>query len=195
MSYENAPSTRLIATSCACCGRPLRDADSVEAGVGPDCRKRYGYDLAQGPADFAAACAALELAGDDPDLTRLLDRDDAHSSANRLAHAFAVHGDGRRHAAIASACVALGYAQLGAKLSDVAAEVRVEQVDGGFAVMAPYVEGAGSRWYRAGGRWDKAGKVWRFGQASRRALWSLLGELYPGRVAAGPRGLFIIPTF
>jgi hypothetical protein len=29
MSYENAPSTRLLATHCACCGRSLRDANSA----------------------------------------------------------------------------------------------------------------------------------------------------------------------
>jgi gamma-glutamylaminecyclotransferase len=46
--YENAPATRLLATSCACCGRALLDAISVEAGIGPDCREKYGYGEAQG---------------------------------------------------------------------------------------------------------------------------------------------------
>ena len=43
MSYESAPATRMIATDCACCGRPLLDSDSVELGIGPICRKRHGY--------------------------------------------------------------------------------------------------------------------------------------------------------
>jgi hypothetical protein len=42
--YENAPATRLLATHCACCGRPLLDARSVECGVGPVCRRNYGYN-------------------------------------------------------------------------------------------------------------------------------------------------------
>jgi hypothetical protein len=25
---------------CKCCGRPLKDAESIEAGIGPVCRKR-----------------------------------------------------------------------------------------------------------------------------------------------------------
>ena len=43
-NYENAPSTALLATNCLACNRPLRDAASVEAGIGPICREKYGYD-------------------------------------------------------------------------------------------------------------------------------------------------------
>lgn len=43
-TYENAPATRMLATHCAVCSRPLVDAASVEAGMGPDCRDRHGYD-------------------------------------------------------------------------------------------------------------------------------------------------------
>lgn len=41
-TYENAPATKLLATACACCGRALVDAVSVETGIGPDCREKYG---------------------------------------------------------------------------------------------------------------------------------------------------------
>ena len=44
MSYENAPATKLLATACACCGRDLVDAVSVETGIGPECRKKYAID-------------------------------------------------------------------------------------------------------------------------------------------------------
>lgn len=40
--YENAPATKLVATDCAACGRPLVDAPSVESGMGPHCRRKYG---------------------------------------------------------------------------------------------------------------------------------------------------------
>ncbi len=40
--YENAPATKMLATHCCACGRPLVDAPSVESGMGPDCRKKYG---------------------------------------------------------------------------------------------------------------------------------------------------------
>ena len=38
MSYENAPATKMLATNCCCCGRPLVDSMSVELGIGPECR-------------------------------------------------------------------------------------------------------------------------------------------------------------
>jgi hypothetical protein len=55
MSHENAPATKLLATNCACCGRALVDAVSVETGVGPDCREMHGYAEAQGDADWSRA--------------------------------------------------------------------------------------------------------------------------------------------
>jgi hypothetical protein len=45
MSHENAPATKLLATNCACCGRALVDALSVETGIGPECRKRFAVDV------------------------------------------------------------------------------------------------------------------------------------------------------
>ena len=43
MSYKSAPTTRLLATHCCACGRPLRDAKSVETGIGPVCRRKHGF--------------------------------------------------------------------------------------------------------------------------------------------------------
>jgi len=45
MSYETAPATILLATRCCVCNRPLVDAVSVELGIGPDCREKYGYNV------------------------------------------------------------------------------------------------------------------------------------------------------
>jgi len=45
MGYENATATKIMATHCCCCGKPLVDAKSVEIGIGPVCRKRYGFDM------------------------------------------------------------------------------------------------------------------------------------------------------
>jgi hypothetical protein len=41
MSYEDAPGTKMLATYCAACSRPLLDARSVETGMGPYCRAKY----------------------------------------------------------------------------------------------------------------------------------------------------------
>ena len=45
MSYENAPATQMIASHCCVCNRPLVDSVSVELGIGPDCRKKHGYNV------------------------------------------------------------------------------------------------------------------------------------------------------
>lgn len=44
MGYENLNSTKLLAAVCACCGRLLRDEESANIGIGPDCREKYGYN-------------------------------------------------------------------------------------------------------------------------------------------------------
>ncbi len=44
MSYEEAPATKMLATHCIFCSRPLLDASSVEAGIGPICRGKVGYN-------------------------------------------------------------------------------------------------------------------------------------------------------
>ncbi len=59
MSYENSPACKLIATTCCCCGHPLVDAVSVEAGIGPDCRKKWGYVEAQLEPDWVAYDALI----------------------------------------------------------------------------------------------------------------------------------------
>lgn len=42
MSIQNAAALSMLATHCAVCRRDLRDPVSVELGIGPDCRKKYG---------------------------------------------------------------------------------------------------------------------------------------------------------
>lgn len=43
MSYLTDPNTRRLATTCCICRRSLRDATSVEIGIGPVCRQKYGF--------------------------------------------------------------------------------------------------------------------------------------------------------
>ena len=52
--YEDAPSTAMVDVGCPCCGRALIDADSVETGMGPVCRKRHGVIKPDRPAEWPA---------------------------------------------------------------------------------------------------------------------------------------------
>ena len=44
MSYEDAAATKMLATKCCVCNKPLLDSISVEVGMGPVCRKRFFSD-------------------------------------------------------------------------------------------------------------------------------------------------------
>ena len=74
--YENAPATKLLATNCCACGKPLVDAKSVEVGMGPVCRKKYGYDTDVGEYERKAANVlihklAVAVSGGNVDLESL----------------------------------------------------------------------------------------------------------------------------
>lgn len=90
-TYENAPATKLLATACACCGRALVDAVSVETGIGPDCREKYGVDVVVDEA--------------------------ARTEANALVHAVAKKGVSRKECReICKQLAALGYVVLAARI-------------------------------------------------------------------------------
>lgn len=183
MGYENAPATKMLATHCAMCARPLVDARSVDLGIGPDCRKKHGFN-------------------------EVVD-EEARAAANRIVHAVALaraNGaplEGDWDALTASTALAgLGFRKLADVLAKRAAVVRVEAtripVVNSVAstevllVFAPYNEAANETWRRIGARWDKERKC-RVLPASRRALlWDALKKHYAGACALGPKGPFRI---
>lgn len=184
MSYEDAPSTRLLATHCAACGRPLRDAVSVERGMGPDCAEKYGLADAQGEPRWNVATELLAVAG--IGLPNGWAKD-AQLAVNALVNVAAC-AQKKSPVALAGAITALGYAKLGAVLLSrlqEAAEIRVARETGPngtevYLVTAPYSEAftAAVRAVR-GQWWDKARKVRVAPVTERRALWTALQASYP----------------
>lgn len=72
----------LTSTNCAVCSRPLTDAESIAAGVGPDCRALHGYDLtALDPAIRAEANTIIHALA----AAELLDAEDIKKKLFRLA--------------------------------------------------------------------------------------------------------------
>src|SRR5678815_1221799 len=118
MSYENAPSTQMLATHCAVCARPLRDAKSVEIGMGPDCRRKHGFDVEIAP--------------------------EARAEANKIIHALALHNGGQNpnpsYLPEAIARVrALGLDRLAEILADRLAPVKISKLENGrIGVDTPY---------------------------------------------------------
>ncbi len=109
-----SPAADMLASCCACCGKTLVDADSVETGVGPVCREKHGYGTMQGPADWDAAMAALGT---------IVPADvvagwahDPHRAANALVYRVAVEQRGGNVLAYCAAIAALGYATMAARI-------------------------------------------------------------------------------
>lgn len=157
MSYENAPATRLLATHCAMCNRPLVDAESVETGVGPICRKKYG------------APAHLD--------------EESRKRANVLIYEAAATDDPTRIPAIIAELSLLGCDVAAEKLADRCGAIHVTQSEAGtFTAKSPYDPGfvAASR-SLPGRRWLREEKVNRF------SLEALAGFVSAAREAYGER--------
>jgi hypothetical protein len=193
MGYESAISTKLLATHCAACSRPLRDADSVEAGIGPDCRAKYGYGSAQGVADWGTARALAAKLGPE-DRTTVSENDgDAKKIANVFVQRAAVAPRESRGGYV-EVIAALGYRTLAAKLADAAGEViEIKRKASTYSVITPYrpefVDGLKAA--RVGARWDPSAKAWEVpaDERARAGLWRLVKTYFPGAFLSSDRGL------
>lgn len=192
--YENAPSTILLATACAYCARPLRDADSVQAGVGPDCRKKHGVGVPVGEPDWTAAGKAIIDTLLHAPLTERVsaafEARDAHTLANGLIHAVAVHQRGPAAAGYIIALLALGYTEAGRALAERLGAVHVTRDGDELAVRGPYSDAFVARARRIRGRkFIRATLTNRFPVAERAAVWTAIVESYPGALVFGDRGV------
>ncbi|RTL26946.1 MAG: hypothetical protein EKK55_06990 [Rhodocyclaceae bacterium] len=190
MSYLEAPATAMIAEFCACCSRALVDADSVETGVGPECRKKHGYDVASGPADWTAALHALEGA------LELLPEGwevDARRVANVLVHRIACAQQGPGVIACINALRALGYDKLAARVAKRLAKIVITEAGDTLSVKTPFDEAAVEILRRAPGRYvGKGTREIPNTAVAKRALLALLRTAYPNAIASGPKGVFVL---
>jgi hypothetical protein len=170
MSYENAPATEMLATYCAACGRPLVDSVSVEVGLGPECRKRHGWNA-------------------DVD-------EETRGEANRIVHRIAVEQTGAAVLEGVAKLRELGFAKLADRVVKRVKPIVIEETDDGrLAVKAPYRGEAVEGWRRVPGRrFDKESKRNVIPVSSKRALWELLKAHYAGEYGIGPKGAFEVPA-
>lgn len=168
MSYENAPATQMLATHCAICARPLCDATSVEAGIGPDCRARYGYNITVDPV--------------------------ARDSANKLVHELAVGGlNAAECRDRLQALHDLNFTLLSDRIAQRLAPVRIEAGVGGLWVRTPWEPAAVAAFKRIPGRrWREEERANVIPLTSRSALWVLLRTYFPGALGVGPKGVFLV---
>lgn len=170
MSYVNAPATKLLATHCCACGRPLVDAQSVEAGMGPDCRKRY----------------ALPESLTEEQRTR----------ANKLVYAIAREQVGPEVGEALSELRQLGCHTLAdrliKRLGGAYTAVIVNEGDR-FAVKAPYCRELVRAFQSIPGRrWDKQRKLTTFPVNAKFQVFRALQARFLGEKCLGPKGEFVL---
>lgn len=165
--YENSPAARLLASHCAACGRPLVDAASVTAAMGPECRSKYGV-------------GSLD--------------DETRAAANVHIYRIALLQQGPEVAERIGALRELGLDALADRIVKRLAPlyaVIVQPDERGFSVKAGYelaqTIGLGQL---PGRRWDKERKVNTYPVTSKRAVFEALRDALPGAVCLGPRGEF-----
>ena len=197
MSYINAAATQFLSSNCACCGKALVDADSVQAGVGPECRKLHGRDVPTRPADWFAVRTILANFGSELGAPEALITDEtpatAHRIANVLVHRFArefrtarwipdaLHALG--YDKLAARCARRARVKLGAVTAPTKVEVRIETRTDRWtwrgreysrevlAVTSPYHPGfVGAVKSLPGRRWDAEARVWTVPADQRPAL-------------------------
>lgn len=175
MSYENAPATAMLATHCACCGRPLLDAMSVEYGMGPYCRAKHGF-----------------MGKNAPQVD-----ENGRIKANRIVHQIAVGLDAATLAGAINELRELGFSLLASVLEDRAVMVHVDARDADtYEVRTPYNEECLGAWRAIPGRrFDRESKANLVPVGSKPALWALLRRYYGGQLMKGPKGLAQIPFY
>jgi len=174
MSYQDSKACEMVATHCCCCSRPLVDAKSVEIGIGPICRSKYGFDI-------------------DVD-------EESREKANKLVYKVACDPS---HPEAVDHCKELhdlGFHVLASKVMSAVAAIQITMTDaehphgpGRLSVKTPYSPDVveAMRCIR-GRRWDKEGKVNTFPISSKADLWKMMQTFYKGRVVVGPKGPFTI---
>jgi hypothetical protein len=177
MSYLSSVQTRLLATHCCCCGRPLCDAISVEMGIGPECRNHTTAGITE----------------------------EQRKICNRLTHhasIMAQKGDINAVRQIAKDIETLGLKTLAEKVckrfvnAERLAKIQITlRNDGMMIVKTPFKRSKADfvqAWRKIPGR-VYARSCNLIPQTSKKELWDLLKTYFPGEYGVGPQGPFKIP--
>lgn len=179
--YTQAPATKLLASHCCICGRPLLDARSVELGIGPECGEllHFASDIGEGQREVG----------------------------NQLVHAasvFATQGRIGKVRECARALAAVGLIGLADALdkrfadAERKARVEVQELDGMIRVRAPFKRSCKAEYLAAlravpGRRWVMEHEVNEFPVSSKPQVLALLSRFYAGEYGLGPKGVFRVP--
>jgi SWI/SNF-related matrix-associated actin-dependent regulator 1 of chromatin subfamily A len=207
MSYELALHTRKVASRCIFCHRALVDADSVQAGAGPDCRAKYGYYKPAGTPDDDMILAGLLGAPDvmHDQISPLFKARDYKAMAQKAIWHGALaaeHGGPGANDAIAAAhtiAKGAGYTKVAERIMEMERSRGIQivrEAPGSLAIFAPVSDAwltevrkiPGRRFVRA----PQPRNV--IPESSLRQAMAALSMVYPGQLMVGPEGnMFKVP--
>lgn len=189
----------LVATHCACCGRPLKDATSVEFGVGPICRGKYLYEDAL-PVSNETLDKVRTLVNSDLDSSvrsyvwNRLVNDDSRAAANHLVKFIAVHQKDAESMPALRILKLMGYADLVARVEKrIKAAILIEVKDRMVTIESPY----NPEFVKAvraikGRKYNRENKTWSVPVTAKKSLWSAMLQNFSGSLGKGPKGPFVI---
>lgn len=176
MSYENAPATTMLASHCACCARPLVDAQSVEIGIGPVCREKYMV------VDTVTREARME--------------------GNKLIHTIARLQRGREVILAISRLKELGFIRvverIEKRLNKQARPIELSYQGGRIYLKTHHIgEDMFDAYLKAlrsiyGRKWEVEERVNSFPMDQKRSVWEMVRKFFSGYKAIGPKGEFVI---
>jgi hypothetical protein len=173
--YESAPATLMLATHCACCARPLVDAQSVETGVGPVCRRKYLVADKVSP--------------------------EARTEGNKLIHTIAKLQKGAKVTQAVARLKELGFVEvvkrINKRINKRKPVVQLSYQHGRLYMKANVPEQLWNVWLISmrnipGMRYEGRGLGNSFPIDQKRPVYGLLQRFFSGRQAIGPKGEFII---
>lgn len=180
MSWQTDLTTKIVATNCAFCGRKLRDAPSLKAGVGPECAAQYGTIR-----DMNAS-----------------DRDEANKLIYEIAYFQTSVETAARLARLRELGLGAAVERISERLAKIV-KVRVERHNGAFAVtvdkelLEPVFSEYVGMMRAVEGRWFEPATKANMIPAVRWSIYQAkmaLSALFAGQVIETPRGISVIPT-
>jgi hypothetical protein len=165
----------------------LVDAISVETGVGPECRKKHGFNDAQKDPNWAEVKKLMPSIDGET-------REEAHRAANILIYRIAVEQTGEMVAIMVATVAALGYIKLAERMAArISGKLSVIREGDKLLVKTPYNEGMIANLRAFGGRWDKEKKIWEVSTERRNGVWMALRYSFGGNLLRVNEGVVIIP--
>jgi len=192
--YENAIQTRMLATHCVSCGRPLVDAISVERGMGPCCRAKADNENTYAPLDDRGLVDQTWNA--------------ARQAANKIVYqaaCFAQTGHVQNVLECAEQIEELGFPRLAAlvarrfkqmdtgRLAPVSITIR--EVGDLLYIQTPFRRGDKDAFIAAwrdipGRRFDRNTNENIVPASSKALVWLVLQRFFAGKHGVGPKGRF-----